>query len=335
MAFDVITIGTATKDVFLESPLFKVLKDPEHLERLGFKTGEAECFALGAKLDVDLPFFTAGGGAANAAVTFARQGFRTAALAKVGDDASADAVVAELKRERITAFLPRHKKKGTGYSTILLAPGGERTILVYRGAGGTLEKREVPFAKMKTRWAYVAPGEIPFPVMQEIVTRLKKAGAKVAMNPSRDYLSLAREKLEWLFARLDLVSVNREEASYATGVAYENERGIFKRFDDMVPGIALVTDGPRGAVASDGSYLYRAGIFKERKVVDRTGAGDAFGSGFVAGLMRTNDIHYALRLASANATSVVERVGGAAGALTERAFAAKRWSFLNLDVEKR
>jgi len=332
--FDVITIGTVTRDVFLSSSLFKVLRDPEHLARLGFKTGEAECFAFGSKLDVGEPLFTVGGGAANAAVTFARQGFRTAMLAKVGDDASADSVFAQLKREKITAFLPRHRKEGTGYSTILLTPGGERTILVYRGASGTLEKKEVPFSKLGARWAYIAPGEIPFSVMEEIVTRLKKAGVKIAMNPSKDYLSLKKEKLEWLFSRLDLVSVNKEEASYATGVPYGNERGIFKKFDDMVPGIALVTDGPRGAIASDGSYLYRAGVFKEKKILDRTGAGDAFGSGFVAGLMRKNDVHYALRLASANATSVVERVGGASGALAAREFSAKRWSFLNLDVEK-
>jgi len=50
--FDVIAIGTATRDVFLISPLFKVLRDPKHLEKIGFKTGEAQCFALGAKVEV-------------------------------------------------------------------------------------------------------------------------------------------------------------------------------------------------------------------------------------------------------------------------------------------
>ncbi|KKT92164.1 MAG: PfkB family kinase, nonfunctional [Candidatus Jorgensenbacteria bacterium GW2011_GWA2_45_13] len=332
--FDVITIGTATRDVFLSSPLFKVLKDSEHLKHIGFKTGEAECFALGAKLEVKDPVFAVGGGAANTAVTFARQGFKTAALMKVGSDFSAKAVTAELKEENITSLLAIDKKHGTGYSTILLTPGGERTILVYRGASGGLKNSEVPFSKLKTRWAYIAPGTISFTVMEAIIAHLKKKEIKIAMNPSKTYLSFPKKNIQKLFKELDIITVNREEAAYVTGAPYENERKIFRAFDELVPGIAVVTDGPRGAMVSDGEFLYRSGIFKEKKIADRTGAGDAFGSGFVAGLMQKNDIHYALRLASANATSVVEQVGGSTGVLSRNNFSKKRWTVLNLDVEK-
>lgn len=332
--FDVITIGTATRDIFLTSSLFKILKDPEHLKRLGFKTGEAECFAFGSKMEVEEPVFSVGGGAANTAVTFTRQGLRTAALMKVGNDLSGKAVSVELKTEGIAPLLAVDKKHGTGYSTILLAPGGERTILVYRGASEGLKRNEVPFSKLKAHWAYIAPGDIPLSVMEEIIARLKKNGVKIAMNPSKYYLSIPKKNMKKLFGELDVISVNREEAAYVTGAPYENERKIFHAFDEIVPGIAVVTDGPRGAMVSDGEFIYRSGIFKEKRIADRTGAGDAFGSGFVAGLLLKNDIHYALRLASANATSVVERVGGSAGALSQREFSKKRWAVLNLDVEK-
>ena len=90
--FDVITIGTATRDVFLTSNLFKVLKDPTHLKKLGFKTGEAECFALGSKIEVEKPTITVGGGAANAALTFSRQGLRTASVLRMGDDELSDSI---------------------------------------------------------------------------------------------------------------------------------------------------------------------------------------------------------------------------------------------------
>ena len=142
--FDVITIGTATRDVFLTSSLFKVLKDKAHLKKIGFKTGEAECFAMGSKLEIERPAVTVGGGAANAAVTFARQNFRTAAIMKVGDDDLGEGIVNDLKKEKITTFVAKDKENGTAYSTILLTPGGERTILVYRGASGNFKKREVP-----------------------------------------------------------------------------------------------------------------------------------------------------------------------------------------------
>jgi sugar/nucleoside kinase (ribokinase family) len=331
--FDVVTIGTATRDVFLSGAAVKVLRDPKHLKEIGFVEGEAECFALGAKLEVDEPLFTVGGGAANAAVTFARQGWKTAALVRVGKDEAGDAVVRHLGAERVHVFAARDAKRKTDYSTILLTKGGERTVLVYRGAGGGWSERDAPLRKLQARWLYLAPGHIPFGIIQKIVRHAKSRGARVAMNPSAAYLALGAAKLKPLLAALDVVIVNREEGSLLVGADYKNLRSIFKKFDDLVPGIAVLTDGSRGAYASDGKYLYTVGIFKERSLVDRTGAGDAFGSGFVAGLIQKHDIHYALRLASANAASVVERVGAQTGILRKRDLGSKRWRYVDLDVE--
>ncbi|MEK7144014.1 MAG: hypothetical protein AAB820_01645, partial [Patescibacteria group bacterium] len=95
--YDVITIGTATRDVFLTSPLFKIVRDPRHLQKMGFPTGEAQCFALGGKIEISAPVLTTGGGATNAAVSFGRQGLKTATLVKVGDDESANSIINELK----------------------------------------------------------------------------------------------------------------------------------------------------------------------------------------------------------------------------------------------
>ena len=340
--FDVIAIGTATRDVFLTSPLFKVLRDPKHLEKIGFKTGEAQCFALGAKVEVQKIAFATGGGAANAAVTFARQGFQAAVIARLGDDELGKTVVAGLKKEKVKPLVHFDKSLGTAYSTILISPDGERTILVYRGASEVFQKKEIPFRKLKAKWAYIVPGQIALSLMSDIVNHLKKNGVKIALNPSRHYLELGVERLKPIFNRLDAVIMNREEASYLTGVSYNNERGIFKKLDDVVPGIAVMTDGSRGAKVSDGKYLYSAGIFSAKggsasggkeKIVDRTGAGDAFGSGFVAGLMAKNDINFALRLAAANATSVVEHIGAQEGILTKSDFSKPRFKYLDLDVE--
>lgn len=262
--FDVITIGTATRDVFLTSPLFKVLRDPKHLENLGFKTGEAEYFALGSKIEIDKPVHATGGGAANAAVTFSRQGLRTAAVVKIGDDELGDAIIRELKSERITSFAARDKKVGTAYSTILLTPGGERTILVYRGASEDFQRKELSFNKLRARWVYVAPGKIPLALMEELISYLRKKDISIAMNPSKFYVSLGIAKLKDILNKLQVVILNREEAAYLTGVDYKKERAIFKKFDEVVQGIAVVTDGSRGALVSDGRYLYRAARSKKR-----------------------------------------------------------------------
>ncbi len=330
---DVITIGTATRDVFLLSKGFKVLRDPKHLQSLGFKTGEAECFALGSKIEVQEIIFAVGGGAVNAAITFSRQGFETAALVKLGEDESGKAIANVLKREKVSILTPKDKKESTAYSVILLTQGGERTILVYRGASENLSERETPKNKLKARWAYFAPGAIPFDVIKNLFFSLKKQNVRIAMNPSSYYLNLPKDKLFSLLKHLDVVILNREEASYFTGADYGNEKAIFKKFDALIDGIAVMTDGAKGASVSDGKYVYRAGIFKEKRLVDRSGAGDAFGSGFVAGLMKKNDISYALRLASANAASVVENIGANADVLKKDGFLSSRWRYLDLDIE--
>ncbi|MCP6719942.1 MAG: carbohydrate kinase family protein [Patescibacteria group bacterium] len=331
--FDIITIGTATRDVFLKSSFFKVLRDPIHLKKIGFKTGEAECFALGTKLNIDEPVLALGGGAANTSITFSRQGFRTAALVRVGSDEFGETIIKELKNEKVTPIAVKDKKTGTAYSTILLTPGGERTVLVYRGASGDFQKKEVPIRSLKARWAYISPGTIAITVIQSIISHLKKKGTMVAMNPSKHYLKMGAQKLKPLLKSLDVVVINREEASYLTGLDYKRDKKIFKKFKDMVGGTAIMTDGARGSFVSDGEYFYRAGTFKEKKLIDRTGAGDAFGSAFVAGLIQKKDICWALRLASANATSVIEHIGAQEGILRKSDFKKKRWQYLDLDVD--
>lgn len=331
--FDILTIGTATRDVFLTSRAFKVLKDKEHLEKLGFTTGEAECFAFGSKIDIEPPVLSVGGGAANAAITAARQGLRAAAIYKIGADELGASVTGALKKEGIAPLPVSDKKAMTAYSTILLNQNGERTVLVHRGASDNLRVADVPLAKAKARWVYIAPGNIAISVMEEIMKRLKRGGAKIAMNPSKAYIAHGGKKLKPLLGLLDVVIMNQEEASELSGEEYKKEKRIFKKLDDLVPGIAVMTKGSAGASVSDGRYLYRAGIFKEKKMIDRTGAGDAFGSGFVVGIVRTGEIAHALRLASANATAVVEHVGAEAGILSASQFRDKRWKYLDMDVE--
>ena len=342
--FDVITIGTATRDVFIKSLLFKVVHGLHLAEQSGIGSStSAECFALGSKIEIDRPVLSIGGGAANSAVTFARQGFSTASFYKVGRDEFARDIFETLRAESVTPFPIEDKEGGTAYSTILIAPTGERTVLVYRGSSDVFKKDSIPFSRLDANAFYISPGRIPLPVMSGIVNHVKRTGALVAMNPSKYYLGFGIARLSPLFRQLDLVIVNREEASYLTGLPYPNEKAIFRMFDEHVPGIAVMTEGKNGVIVSDGALLYRAGVFKEKEVADRTGAEDAFGSGFLAGLLRHRQglkfregaIEYAIRLGSANATSVVERIGAQAGILKRDEFEKSvRWNHLRVQYKK-
>ena len=344
--FDIITIGTAAKDTFLISRLFKVLKDSKHFKKIGFPTGEAQCFALGGKIEIDSQIETNGGGATNAAVTFSRQNLKTASLIKIGKDEIGNYILKELKEEKIKPFPIIDKENGTASSTILLAPTGERTILVYRGASEKLNIKEIPFNKLKTKWVYIIPGKIPMPVLEEIFNYFWKNKTFIAFNPSKYVIEEGIDKLKPLLNKTKVVILNREEASYLTGIDYNKEKEIFKKLDEIVNGITVMTDGAGGVFVSDSHIIYKSGIFKEKKVVDRTGSGDAFGSGFIAGLIQKeeecrkglcqiNNIEYAIRLGSANATSVIEHIGAKKGILTKKDFNSdKRWNKLPINILK-
>ena len=127
--------GAASQDVFISGKGIRAQLDPrtnEHMEEF------TEDFKLGAKITVDNVVFSTGGGATNAAVTFARQGLESAFVGKIGDDMAGHGVVGELDKENVdTSGVIYHPSNGTQYSTVLLADTGERTILVYRGAANS------------------------------------------------------------------------------------------------------------------------------------------------------------------------------------------------------
>ena len=333
--FDVITIGTATRDIFIKSPAAKVVNG-------------TYCFPLGEKIEVKKMIFTTGGGATNTATTFARQGFKTAVLVKVGSDEAAKRVLENIQKEKVNPFLITERGKTTAYSVIILSPNGERTILVHRGASEDLKTSEIPFKKLKSGWIYVSPGGVSFSVIEKIFNHCFRNKVLIAFNPSRYFLEMGIKKLIPLLRMSAVVILNREEAAFLTKTDFSKEKEIFRKMDKIIHGVVVMTEGAKGVMISDGNRIYRAGVFSGVKLVDRTGAGDAFGSGFVAGLIREirsskleirnlspRAVGYAIRLGLANASSVVEHIGAKDGIIAKSEFNnSKRWRFIKIDSWK-
>ncbi|MBI1957312.1 MAG: carbohydrate kinase family protein [Candidatus Niyogibacteria bacterium] len=316
MAYDVITIGSATRDTLLKSAAFKVMKSQS------FATGKALAVELGSKIGVDEVFYGTGGAATNTAVTFARQGFRTALVARVGDDVLGRAVADEVEKEGVgVEWLLRDAGTPTGYSVILEHESGERTILAYRGANEKLRHEDIPWDDIPCAWMYLSSLSGDLGIAKAALESAGRCGTRVVWNPGGRDLALGFEALSPFLKKVNVFIVNQEEAAKLLGISYDDVNAVFKKFDEAIDGIAVMTQGPGGVYASDGKTLWKAGIFPEQAVRDRTGAGDAFGSGFTAGLMRANgDVALALRLGSANATSKVEHMGAKGGLLTRQEF---------------
>jgi len=321
--YDIITFGSAAQDIHVKSKAFKILKDEKD-----FITGEGICLALGSKIDVEDITYTAGGGGTNTAATFSKQGLRTAFCGAIGVDSAGLEIVRELKHLRIdTRFVVKKKEEHTNSSVIIsgvpavAGSGGDRTILVYRGASDKLARKDISWKKIrKTRWIYLAPlGGLLCDTFEEIVNFAKENNIKVAVNPSIQQLSLAEEKLKNIFKKVDILFVNQEEASFLTKIPFEEEQNIFKKIDEICPGIAVMTKGGQGVTVSDGKYLYSALPDRERKIVDTTGAGDSFAAGFLTAYIRFNkDIVKAIQLGLANSAANLSEIGAHSGLLDKK-----------------
>ncbi|HCM36750.1 MAG: hypothetical protein A3J30_03185 [Candidatus Wildermuthbacteria bacterium RIFCSPLOWO2_02_FULL_47_9c] len=310
--FDVITIGSAVRDVFVQSRDFKVLKTKV------FKTGEALAMSLGSKLYIeDLKSFT-GGGAVNTAITFANQGLKVGALTVVGDDSAGHSLRDYFQEKGIARdFLIVDKKGNTACSIILTTGKRGRTILSYGGAEWHLRKSDIPWKKLaETKWIYLNHlGGESADLVPEIIGYADRNNIKVAWNPGKTQLEDKKRILPYLYD-IDVFIVNQEEASYVTGELYEEREKIFSKLDKWVRGLVIMTRGAKGVEVSDGKTRWSSGVLPLKRVVDRTGAGDAFGSGLVAALIKKpGDIEYAIQFASANATGVLTQWGASKGLL--------------------
>lgn len=326
--FDIITFGSATRDVILKSEGFEEIKE----EKI-FLNKKGVCFNLGAKIPISDIEFLSGGGGTNTAFTFKNQGFKVAYCGFVGNDYAGSEIKKELERKKIsTEFLFFTKEKNTNYS-VIISTKNDRTALVYKGASEELRISNIPWKKLKTKWFYIAPlsGKLSY-VFRSILNFAKRKNIKTVINPGNTQLSRPKSQLRKILNMADILILNQEEASLATGLAYNKEKEIFKTLDKWVEGIVIMTKGPLGSVVSDGRFLYEAGAISVKKVIDTTGCGDAFGSGFLSGLIKKikknitfsdniiqkitpSDIEYAIQFGSANAASCIKKVGAKNGLL--------------------
>ncbi len=297
-----VCVGSAAQDVFLMGDVFAPKCEAgicyEHLK-------------LGDKLAVEKLVFASGGNAMNASVTFARQGLETSFVSVLGVDPAGQALLDELDKESIhTKHVTVSEDFTTAYSVILLAPNGERTILNYKGDTLGNHRHLIDDSAIRGDWLYVSSvGSMA--LLRHIIKLAHANGMKVAFNPATYELGHIDECAQ-LLAYVDLFAVNREEAQLF--VDGKTSKQLVKNLAESVQYV-VVSDGPRGAVATDGTTVISAGMYDNVAVIDRTGAGDAFTSGFVASIAQSKSLEQAIIFASANSTNVVTKVGAKPGIL--------------------
>jgi len=297
--YDVITVGSGTIDVFMDtgSRLFQRVK------------GGNVHVPFGSKILVDAMNTSTGGGGTNTAVSLSRLGLKVAWLGKIGKGTNSERLLKEMEKEKVdTSLVRRDMKSRTGYSVILDAKGYDRTILVFKGSNDDLGWNEINKSKINAKWMYCSSmiGK-SFKTLEKLVVFARKKGIKVAFNPSSYQAKKGAGFLKNVIKNTNLLVMNDEEAGYLT-----KEKSIeksLKKLASMGPEFVVITLGPKKKVyVYNQKKIYKMAV-KAKKAVEATGAGDSFASAFLAGIIRKNDINFALKLGFANAESVVTHYG--------------------------
>ena len=326
---DIITIGSATVDVFVRCDDANIVSVCSMDKKSEFMS-----YPYGSKIDITSFDSTVGGGGVNTAVNFANLGFSTGAIFKIGDDIYAKGVLAGVENKNIDlSNIIQKKEVSTGFSIILVSFQGDRTVLAHRGANAQIKKSEINFEALKdAKFIYIAPlnGDSN-KVLEHIVDFANENDIKICFNAGTTSIRKGFNYLKRILEEAHVVVMNKEEAMMSTKIQVRPDTSdkkysceiihpdVVKMLEMLKTGtnqIVVITDGGNGAYAYDGKNYYCCPVF-DGDVVSTLGAGDAFASTFSAALGRTNmDICKALMYASVNSSSVVSKFGATEGLLT-------------------
>ena len=333
--YDIVTIGSATRDVFIKTNSFIKIKERDLKTRIDISPNDlGGVLPLDSKVEIDNIHFDIGGGATNAAVSFARKGFKVVSINALGNDFNGRDIKEALLKENVNTLFQETKGKFTGYSLIIVGNEGDRTVLVYRGASSDLKAGKIKWNLLKNaKWFYITSLNGNLNLLEKIIKFCKNNNIKIAFNPGSQELKHRILLIKFL-KNVDILILNQEEAANLCEFSFEETNKIIKKLVNLtMSNIFVMTKGKKGVVVYDRKNVYEAGIFKEREAVDRTGAGDAFGSGFLTGFLKKG-IKEGIRQGSANSTSVLEYIGAKQGLLTKKELNSKRWKIDNLKIKK-
>ena len=289
---DVITIGSATMDVFVES-------DDANIVSVYTKNKKSEfmSYPYGAKVEISDFDSQVGGGGVNTAVNFANLGFNTSAIFKIGDDIYSEGILDSFKNKNVNlSNIIQDKSLSTGFSIILVSFQGDRTVLAHRGANAKIKKADINFDAIKNaKLLYIAPmnGDST-KVLDDIANFANENNVYVCFNAGSSSIKKGFNYIKKILANANIVVMNKEEASMATQIQvrpdtrdekfsealiHPDVKEMFKKLKIRDYQIIVITDGGKGAYAYDGEHYYFCPAF-EGPVVSTLGAGDAFASTF-------------------------------------------------------
>ena len=301
---DFIAIGDTVTDAFIKLKEAELNPEKDKLT-----------MAFGDKVPYEsVEVIPAVGNSANASVSAARLGLSSALVSYLGNDHHGDESLKRLKEENVsTELVSVQAGKQSNYHYVLWY-GDDRTILVKHQ-----EYERVMPEMGKPKWLYLSSlGEDTLEYHKQIESYLNNnPEVSFAFQPGTFQMKIGKDALQPLYKRAKIFFCNVDEAKRILNTDTSDIKELLKQIKELGPEIAVITDGPKGAYAYDGTNMWFQTPYPDPKPpFERTGAGDAFASTTVSALALGLDLSTGLSWGAINAMSVVQQVGAQKGLLS-------------------
>ncbi len=251
-----------------------------------------------------------GGSVANSIVGLSQLGNEVGFIGKVNDDELGEKYEDGLKKESVKYFYSKKKEElPTGTCLILVTPDSERTMCTFLGTAGKINENDVSSDAIKQSEIILLEGYLwdegePKKAFEKAI----KSASKVAMSLS-DQFCVDRHKphfLELVKNKLDITFANEQEIMSLIDAKSFDE---VINFSKSLRKIIVLTRGEKGAVAISGDEVVECGVKQDLKIVDLTGAGDLFASGFLHGYVNNMSLKESLNKGTEMSSKVIQQIG--------------------------
>ncbi len=306
----ILCIGHITLDTFLTVENVDVHCDLNHID----------CkisFGFGAKVPVKDVFYSIGGGAANTAVGLRKLGHEVSVFTILGTDAKAKDVIKQLSHEKIDISHIEQDSNPTDQASII-SYEIERTIFTYSYP----RKYSVKNIDEKFTAIYLSSVGTEVAQLYKEIIHLKQKGSIKSLfyNPGSREVKNARSEMNELLKHVDYLIVNVEEGCEILNLGLKRTdiemQDLMNLLNEKGPKHIVLTDSDNGAyVWSEGDLHHLPA--KKVEVVEKTGAGDAYASGYIAAILYGYDIKQSSKFGILNSSNAIQSIGAQTGLLTK------------------
>ena len=298
--YDFVTIGDITIDLYYQGESLSIEKSRFSL-------------ACGGKYYADTFHHSIGGSGANVAIHASTMGMNVAVVAKVGESGLKNFIVQTLTRKTVSTEFLYFDRQYMSVSTILLSPKGERTIIKYSDKKDHIEVSTYTFERIQ-KSAVVFMGNLPdisIPERAHLLNKVKSDENTIALNLGSKDCRRGLSAMRPLLDSADIIILNRYE--FAELIKKDPEKLDLSKSHLAAIGrndcILIITDGSKGSHAYTAKDIFHQPPKKINKVIDTTGAGDAFSAGFLVRYHSTKDVQKSLEAGTHQASEVVSKIG--------------------------